>query len=266
MIANARMYSVNAAAAAVWRELLDWVLRRAGVCWDIIEHAAPAPMAALWSRDDLGAALMCGLPYSLRAPRPQLIAAPIPSPSRYAGKPRYMTDLAVRADSPFASIEDTFGSRVGYTVGDSQSGYYAVRHFLAPFQRQRGGPLYREVLGGLLNARGVIDALIAGKVDVGPLDSYSHDLLAQWEPAFAAQVRVIATTEPTPIPAFVATAPLAAEQLERLRNAFADAGAAPELERVRAGLLLSGFALPVARDYDVLRERHDALNAAPEVW
>ena len=266
MIANARMYSVNAAASAAWRELLDWVLRRAALQWDIIEHAAPAPMAALWSRDDLGAALMCGLPYSLRTPRPQLIAAPIPSPPRYLGRAQYMTDLAVRADAPFESIEDTFGSRIGYTVADSQSGYYAVRHFLAPWQQRRGGSLYREVLGGLLNARGVIDALVAGKVDVGPLDSYSRDLLVQWEPGYAAQVRVVATTEPTPMPAFVATAPLAAGELERLRAAFADAAEAQELERVRAGLLLSGFALPVPGDYDELRVRHDALSAVPEVW
>jgi ABC-type phosphate/phosphonate transport system substrate-binding protein len=223
-------------------------------------------MAALWSRDDLGAALMCGLPYSLRTPRPQLIAAPIPSPPRYGGRPRYMTDLAVRADSPYGSIEDTFGSRIGYTVADSQSGYFAVRHYLAPFQRERGAPLYREVVGGLLNARGVIDAVVAGKVDVGPLDSYSHDLLAQWEPEYAAQVRTVATTEPTPIPAFVATASLAAGQLDRVRIAFAEAGAAPELERMRTGLLLSGFAMPAARDYDVLHKRHDALIAAPEVW
>ena len=266
MIANARMYSVNAAASAAWRELLEWVIHHAGLRWDVIEHAAPAPMAALWSRDDLGAALMCGLPYSLRAPRPQLIAAPIPSPLRYQGRACYMTDLAVRADSPFDSIEDTFGSRIGYTVADAQSGYYAVRHFLAPFQQQRSTPLYREVTGPLLNARGVIDALVAGKVDVGPLDSYSHDLFRHLEPEYAAKVRAIATTEPTPIPAFVATAPVGDALLARLRSSFAAAGAAPELGAVRSTLLLSGFAVPVASDYDLLRERYNALNAASEVW
>jgi len=70
LIANARMYAVDAVAAAAWRSLLDWVLRRAALDWDVIDHAAPAPMAVLWARDDLGAALMCGLPYTLRAPRP----------------------------------------------------------------------------------------------------------------------------------------------------------------------------------------------------
>ncbi|MEP6702412.1 MAG: PhnD/SsuA/transferrin family substrate-binding protein [Betaproteobacteria bacterium] len=268
MIANARMYSVNTAAALAWRELLGWVLQRAGAepDFDIIEHAAPAPMAALWSREDLGAALMCGLPYSLRVPRPQLIAVPIPSPPRYAGLPRYATDLAVRADSSFATLDDTFGGRIGYTVGDSQSGYFAVRHFLQPYQQRRGGALFREVTGQLLNARGVIDALVSRRIDVGPLDSYSHDLLAHLEPDYARQVRVVATTPWTSIPAFVATANLDAESLSALRHAFVEAAGAPELDRVRATLLLQGFAIPAPDDYAPLRDRHDALSAIPEVW
>jgi len=267
MIANARLYAVNAVAAAAWRELLGWVLGRAGVHWDVIDHAAPAPMSALWSRRDLGAALMCGLPFALRDPRPQLIAAPIPTPSRYEGRAQYMTDLAVLADSPFRTIEDTFGSRIGYTVADSQSGYFAVRHYLRRFQRDRGGgALYREVTGGLLNARGVIDALAARRIDVGPLDSYSHDLIAHLEPECASRIRVIASTPPTAIPAFVATATLDDALLRKLRQAFADAGTASALEGVRRTLLLRGFAQPAAADYAVLRERHDALSEAPEVW
>jgi ABC-type phosphate/phosphonate transport system substrate-binding protein len=260
------MYSVDAIAAAAWRRLLAWVLDRAALHWDVIEHVAPAPMAALWSRADLGAALMCGLPWSLRTPRPQLIAAPVPSPERYANRPCYMTDFAVRVDSPARMLEDTFGGRIGYTVGDSQSGYFAVRHFLLPYQQRQGGALYREVAGGLLNARGVIDALVARKIDVGPLDSYSHDLLRRLEPDYARQVRVIASTSPTAMPAFVSTADLDPPVLGRLRAAFVAVEDAGDLADERATLLLRRFAVPDAVDYAPLRERHDALIAAPEVW
>jgi ABC-type phosphate/phosphonate transport system substrate-binding protein len=265
-IANARMYSVNVTAAAAWRDLLAWTLRRARLEWEIIDHAAPATMAALWSRGDLGAALMCGLPYSLRAPRPQLIAAPVPSPARYGNRPCYMTDLVVRADSKAQTIEDTFGGRIGCTVADSQSGCFAVRHFLRPWQALRGGAVYREVTSGLLNARGVIDALVARRIDVGPLDSYSHDLLAHLEPDCARQVRVIATTDPTPIPAFVSTAALDEPTLLSLRQAFVAAGTTPDLIVPRERLLLARFAVPQADDYAPLRVRHDALSAAPELW
>ena len=266
MIANARMYSVNATAQQAWRDLLAWVLGRAGLPWEIFDYDAPAPMAGLWARDDLGCALMCGLPYSLRSPAPQLIAAPVPSPPRYGGRACYMTDLAVRADSPYHSVEQTFGGVAGFTVADSQSGYFALRHFLRPFQAQRGAALYRSVVGGLLSARGVINALAAGTIDIGPLDSYSHDLLRHLEPETARQVRVIATTAPTAIPPFVATATLAAGQLAQLREAFAAVAFAPDLADVRPCLLLAGFEFPAPADYAPLRVQHDAVIAAPELW
>jgi len=259
MIANARMYSVNAAAAATWRTLL-------GLDAEVVDYAAPAPLAALWSRDDLGSVLMCGLPYSLRAPVPQLVAAPIPSPARYGGRPVYMTDLAVRADSPWQRIEESFGGIVGYTVTDSQSGYFALRRFLAPYHEQAARPLYRAVVGNLLNARGVIDALVDERIDVGPLDSYSFDLLRRFEPALAAQVRIVASTAPTAIPAFVATTVLDPDALTRLRNTFVSVAAAPGLRDVRDALLLRGFAVPEAVDYTPLRTSHDALLRASELW
>ncbi|MEO8134440.1 MAG: PhnD/SsuA/transferrin family substrate-binding protein [Betaproteobacteria bacterium] len=266
MIANARMYAVNPAAGAAWRALLAWVLRRAELDCRIIEYPVPAPLAGLWSRDDLGCALMCGLPYSLRTPVPQLVAAPIPSPARYGGRAIYMTDLAVRADSTFQRIEDTFGGVAGYTVADSQSGYYALRRFLAPFRQDARRPLFRAVVGNLLNARGVIDALADGRIDVGPLDSYSHDLLRHLEPDLAARIRVVASTGPTAIPAFVATAPLTVDRLTRLREAFALIAATPVMQDVRDTLLLRGFALPQPADYVPMRESHDALQRAPELW
>ena len=266
MIANARMYSITPAAKAAWRELLGWVLARARLPFEVIDYDAPAPLAPLWARDDLGCVMMCGLPAALRTPAPRLIAAPVPSPARYRGRACYMTDLAVRADSSHARIEDTFGGIVGYTVADSQSGYFAVRHFLRPYQQQRGAPLYRAVVGGLLNARGVIDALAAGTIDVGPLDSYCYDLLCHLEPAYAQQVRIVASTEPTAIPPFVATAELDDSRVESLQSAFASAASAPELVGFRARLLLAGFAIPQPADYVPLRLRHDALIAAPELW
>jgi ABC-type phosphate/phosphonate transport system substrate-binding protein len=265
-IVNARMYTVNARAGAAWRTLLAWILARAGLDWEIVEHPAPLPMAALWSRDDLGAALMCGLPFSLSDPQPRLIAAPVPAPPRYRDRPVYMTDLVVRADAPYRTIEDTFGARIGYTVRDSQSGCVAVRHFLARYRTPERRALYREAVGDLLNARGVIDALVAGRIDAGPLDSYSHDLLRHLEPVCAAQVRVVAITDATPIPPFVASAPLREDELTRLRDAFLSAGTEPALRDARDALLLARFAVANAGDYRMLKARHDALTTAGEVW
>src|SRR5512146_1226055 len=103
------MYSVTSAAKQAWERILSWAADHAGLQWELYEYGAPAALSALWSRADLGCVMMCGLPYSQRRPRPTLVAAPVPSCDRYLGKPIYFTDIAVRADAPFARLEDTFG-------------------------------------------------------------------------------------------------------------------------------------------------------------
>jgi ABC-type phosphate/phosphonate transport system substrate-binding protein len=251
-IVNARMYSVSAECKADWHRVFGWALRRADLDWPIVDFDAPAPLARLWARDDLGAAMMCGLPFSLREPRPTLIAAPLPSPSRYAGRPVYCTDIVVAAASPHRAVEDTFGGIVGYTLADSMSGAVALRDFLLPLRATRGDRLYRGAVGGLVNARGVIDALAAGRIDVGPLDSYSHDLLKRYDPAFAAQVRTIASTAMRPIPPLAATAPIAPAELVRLRDALLGTRHASELAETMSRLQLAGLAIPDPSDYDVL--------------
>jgi ABC-type phosphate/phosphonate transport system substrate-binding protein len=244
-IANARMYSATPAVASAWKDLLAWVLRRADLDWEILDYDAPKPLSALWARDDLGIAMMCGLPFSRREPRPTLIAAPVPSPARYGAQPVYMTDIVVRAVSPYRRIEDTAGAVVGYTLADSLSGGVAPRRFL-------GGIAYRAEVSGLVNARTVIEALAEGRIDVGPLDSYYHDLLRADTPGFASQVRTIASTPPLPIPPLVATTTLAPTLLQRLRDALAEVAQASELNPVRERLLLRGFAFPDPADYAAL--------------
>jgi ABC-type phosphate/phosphonate transport system substrate-binding protein len=253
-VANARMYSATPAGKAAWHRILRWALDAAGLPWEVIDHDAPAPLSALWARDDLGLALMCGLPFARRQPPAQLVAAPIPSPGRYGGRPVYCTDIVVRAGAPYRILQDTFGGVAGYTLADSLSGGVAFNLHLQPFRSARQPRLYARTVGGLVNARGVIDALAAGTIDVGPLDSWYHDQLRRQDPAFAARVRTVASTAWRPLPPFVATAPLAAGELGAVRAALHAATQAPELAADCALLLLAGFAAPPARDYAALAD------------
>ena len=253
-VANARMYSATPSVKADWKQLLGWVLSRAGLPWDVIDYNAPAPLSALWARDDLGLAMMCGLPFAQRAERPTLIAAPVPSPARYAGKPVYFTDIVVRADSPHHTLEDTFGGVIGYTLVDSMSGSVALRCHLEAFRKPSRPRLYRKTIGGFVNARQVIEALVAGTIDAGPLDSYYHDLLKRNDPGFAAQVRPVASTAAMPIPPLVATAALSSIDLSRLQAALLEVSTSPEVTPVLERLQLRGFALPDPEAYAVLAD------------
>ena len=259
-LANARMYSVTPAATAAWRTLIEWAARRAGVPVEFIEHAPPKLLSDLWSRSDLGIVQMCGLPASLRKPAPTIIAAPVPTLPRYGGEPVYMSDIAVKADSRFQTLEDTFGGVAGYTLKDSQSGYFAFRTLLLTRYPQAK---YSKVVGGLLNPRGVIKALAEGTIDVGPLDGYVFDLIRSGDPQFASQVRVIAVTDPTPMPPLVATASLTKEQTEKLRGAFLAVHGEKSLDEARTTLLIDRFVVPELKAYDETKRRAERVEQAP---
>jgi ABC-type phosphate/phosphonate transport system substrate-binding protein len=264
-IANARMYAVTPAARAAWREVLAWVFEHAGVAAEFVDHDPPKLLSELWARDDLGAVMMCGLPFSLRPQRPTILAAPVPSPSRYGGRAIYWSDIAVRADSPARTLADTFGGRAGYTLKDSQSGYFALRHHLMTRHADTPAP-YREIVGGLMNPRGVIKALAEGRIDVGPLDSYCYDLIRDDDPAFAGQVRILESTDPTPMPPIVATATLDVAAVERLRAAFLAVADEPSLERARTTLLLDRFVVPDPAVYELQKQRAHAVEAGAPDW
>jgi len=129
------MYAVTPQVEAAWRELLAAIARDAQVPLAYLRYPAPQPLEVLWSRPDLGAAFMCGYPIALQLAPVVPLAAPIPAADWAGGRAVYRTDLIVRADAPYRSLEDTFGGVAGWTVTHSQSGFNAFRHELLAFRR-----------------------------------------------------------------------------------------------------------------------------------
>jgi ABC-type phosphate/phosphonate transport system substrate-binding protein len=265
MLINARMYSVTPESKAAWRSIIDWVLRRAGVVACYEDHDPPALLSDLWRREDLACVMMCGLPFSMRNPTPAILATPVPSPARYGASPVYWSDIAVHAGSDFRTLEETFGCRVGYTLKDSQSGYFALRYHLMRKFPSLAEP-YPSITGNLLNPRGIIKALAEGRIDVGPLDSYVYDLLRHSDPEFASQVRIIESTDPTPMPPIVSTASLPMTTIERLRAAFLSVNTESTLESAREALLLDRFVVPDPSAYQVQRARAGEVERNCRPW
>jgi len=261
-VANARMYSVNSQATAAWKELFGWLAHESGVDLDIIDHSFPLPLADLWSRTDLGCAFMCGFPFMLAAERPRPVAAPVPAKAPIAGRPVYATCLVVREGSDFHALEDTFGGRLGYTVSDSHSGYNALRHHLLPYFRQRGAKLYRESVGPLTTPRRVVEALLADDIDIGPLDGYALELMWRYQPELGSKIRVVATTDPAPIPFLVASSSCPDEIVSRLQATLATFADAHACAGLRERLLLEAFAPVALEDYSLLLHWHGEAREA----
>ncbi|MBV9236824.1 MAG: PhnD/SsuA/transferrin family substrate-binding protein [Xanthobacteraceae bacterium] len=82
----------------------------------------------------------------------------------------------------------------------------------------------------------------------------------------AARLRMVATTRPAPIPPFLATAALARDAVQDLQAAFAQAGAAPELQALRDTLRLAKFVVPRPQDYETFHARSAASERFPDTW
>jgi ABC-type phosphate/phosphonate transport system substrate-binding protein len=261
-ITNARMYAVTPAVEALWRTLLDEVARDAGVALSYVPYPAPQPLEELWARADLGAVFMCGYPIALGLAPVIPIAAPIPRAGWAAGRALYRTDLIVRQDAPYRTLEDTFGGRAGWTVAHSHSGFNAFRHHLLQFRTPGRPALYGEMHGNLVTARNVLDSVREGRIDVGPLDAYWHMLLARHAPPLSAGVRVLTSTALAPMPAFVAAAGTPAELTARLQAAFVAAAGKDWFAPLGEQLLIEGFAPVAPQTFEVLLERDRAATAA----
>ncbi|MCA3192004.1 PhnD/SsuA/transferrin family substrate-binding protein [Cupriavidus sp.] len=214
-IASFRMYNATPAVTDAWHALFSRVF--ADLSWpvEVVPFAWPAPLPSLWQRSDLVCGFMCGLPFAQGMAPVAPLVAPVPSPAAYGGLPRYRSELLVRADSGWQTVEDTFGHRFGWMARHSQSGYHAARQLLAPFASKRGA-LFSESIGPLDTPIRALTALRERQIDVTALDSYFLDLVRRHEPALLDGLMTIAWTPWTPNPLLVASADLAESERERL--------------------------------------------------
>jgi ABC-type phosphate/phosphonate transport system substrate-binding protein len=242
---------VDPGTASAWSELFEWLAQESGVDLRVINHGFPEQLSELWSRPDLGCAFMCGFPYMLVKNPPRPVAAPVPQGAA-AGRAVYATRLVVRAKSAFRSLQDSFGGRLGFTAEDSHSGYNALRHHLLPYRLQRGASLYRESIGPLDTPRRVIEAVLADRIDLGPLDSFALDLMLRHDPDLAKQIRIVATTDTAPIPFLVAGEGCPEDVVIALRTALMNFGDAAACAGLRERLCLQGFAPVVIEDYGLM--------------
>ena len=248
-VANARMYAVAPAAEDAWRELVARSAAEAGLDLAYMPYPAPRPLEELWRRPDLGAVFMCGFPIALGLAEVVPLVAPVPDADWAGGCAVYRSDLIVRRDSPWRRLEDSFVGHAGWTVEHSHSGFNAFRHHLLAHRAAGRARLYARVTGGLVTARRILDAVVAGEIDIGPLDAYWHMLLRRHRPELLEPVRVLESTATAPAPAIVCSPAFPADDARRLREALLAAPSRPWFAPLARALCLSGFAPAARADY-----------------
>ena len=236
-------YSVAPQTDTAWHELLSAIAHEAGISFQFLSYPLPQPQEELWLRHDIGCVfIMCGYPVALRQFDVVPIAAPIPVAPWAQGRAVYRTDLVVKADSRYEQLSDTFGGRIGWTMRHSHSGFNALRYHLLQYRTPERPTLYSQVVGNLGTVRKILDSVLDGTIDVGPIDAYWHMLMQRHHPRLAAGVRVIESTATAPMPAFVASPAVPREVIDQLVTSFQSACERPWFGPIADALLINGFA------------------------
>lgn len=124
----------------------------------------------------------------------------------------------------------------------SNSGFNALRYHLLQYRTPERPTLYSQVVANLGTVRKVLDSVLDGTIDVGPIDAYWHMLMQRYHPKLAAGVRTIESTATAPIPTFVASPAVPREVVDRLVTSFQSARERPWFRSIADALLIDGFA------------------------
>ena len=225
----------------------------AGVALRYLPYPAPQPLEDLWRRPDIGCVQMCGFPIATGIADVVPIAAPIPRAAWAEGRAVYRSDLIVRTDAPYRTLADTFDGRLGWTVTHSHSGFNALRHHLLRHRSADRPTLYAEVHGNLITARRILDCVLDGSIDAGPLDAYWHMLIRHHLPDLTGGVRILESTATAPMPAFVAAPSFPEASAIALRQAFTAAASRTWFAPFGDALLIDGFAEASLASFETTR-------------
>jgi phosphonate transport system substrate-binding protein len=202
---------------------------------------------------------LCGLPYVRKAQFKdfaiELLAVPIPLGSRYRAEPIYFSDILVKRESRFRAFHDLRGSSWAYNEPMSHSGFNVVRAYLAGIGYRQG--FFREIVESGSHTAS-IKMILDDQVEASAIDTTVLDWLIDQRPEVGAQIRVIGTIGPSPIPPWVASTRLPMHIRSALRRTFLGMHEDSEGRAVLAQGRIMRFVAAHDIDYDPIRRMADA--------
>jgi len=206
-----------------------------------------------FANGEIDAGFICGLPYvqlARQTPAPvEVLAAPVLSGDRYAGRPIYFSDVIVHRDSRVRTFADLRGRSWAYNDVDSHSGYNLTRHHLVTMGETRG------FFGCVVEAgfhQHALRMVAVGEVDAA-IDSQVLAIELRDDPGLASELRVIEVLGPSTIQPVVAARHLPVDVKVALRTALLRMGDDPAGRAALAKGFVERFVPVTDGDYDDIR-------------
>jgi len=181
----------------------------------------------------------------------ELLAAPVMAAPRYQDRPVYFSDVIVRAESPFHTFADLRNTRWAYNEPNSHSGHNVTKWYLA--EHAYGNGFFKQAIGSGAHQRS-IQMVLANEVDASAIDSTVLETEMSRNPELAAQIRVIESFGPSPIPPWVMHRNLPADLKATLRQLFSQMHLADQGRAILQAGQIRRFDLVTDHDYDRIRQ------------
>jgi phosphonate transport system substrate-binding protein len=188
----------------------------------------------------------------------ELLAAPIMAGARYGGRPVYYSDVIVRHDSPVGTFAELRGASWAYNEPASFSGHLITCYELV--RRGEGCGYFGSIVQSGRHARS-IEMVLDGRVDASAIDSTVLELACRFRPEIAAELRVIESFGPAPMPPVVVLTSLAADLKQDLRQQLWRMHEREDGKEILAAAGVARFTAVADAHYDSIR--HMARAAAP---
>ena len=156
-------------------------------------------------------AFICSPPVLWLGGAVEAIAAPVLADPRFGGEPLYSSEVIVRRDAPFQSLEDLRGRRWAINEPSSWSGYWVT------LQRVGSWNFFGEVVEAGFHEK-ALQMVADGRVDGSAIDCHVLGVLLRFDPELASKIRVVETLGPAPSQPVIVRAGLDAGVKAKIRG------------------------------------------------
>lgn len=243
------MYDVHRPdSQALWSALLP-LLRAEGLAAERLDIVWPSEdLLAHWRDGRLLLSQTCGYPLVTQLPEVQPVGCFHYTAPGCDGV-NYRSFLVVRTQDAGSTLEDFRGRRAVCNSIDSQSGYNALRHEVAP--RAKHGRFFAEViLSG--SHRQSLAAVQRGEADIAAIDCVTWALLKRHEPLAVLSLAVIGHTPLSPGLPLITSSQTSPEDLSAQRKVLSQLVTDSSYVAVCEKLFIGGFSQISREDYDVI--------------
>ncbi len=206
---------------------------------------------AAWARPDLLLSQTCGYPFTHHyRGKLKIVATPHYKAEGCEG-PRYSSFIFARG---MRSLKDFRGGRAAVNTPDSMSGMLALKAVFAEYATAG------KFFGSVVESGGHVASMVMvrdGKADVCAIDAVCVGLARRYRPELLEGLVEIARSPLVPGLPFVTIAGDVRDLQDALSAVFADEALAPARDR----LLLKGFSILDASDYDAILDLEAGIKA-----